>query len=210
LGFFRRVEPIIKGASRSQYADQDLTSRMKMRQTNANISDLKNSIAGSIFAFNNKKPINLHTLILEDATDRILDLIHKQIDPDQFEKLIKWYFERVGASDVTIPPKNENGKKGDADIIANFEPIRTTIYVQAKKHVDETNDWALQQIKEYKNSKELMDDGYSKIGWVISTADKFSDDCVEAAQEAHILLINGEQFPTMLLEAGISNISSAF
>jgi restriction endonuclease Mrr len=210
LGFFHKVEPIVKEVPRNEYADQALTSRMKIRQTNADINDLKDSILKSIRSFEAKEPINLHSLILENATNNVLELIHKQLDPDKFESLIKWYFERTGASNVIIPPKNERDKKGDADIVATYEPIRTIIYVQAKKYVGETDSWAFEQINEYKKFKESMDDGYSKIGWVISTADKFSDDCMEAAQEAHILLINGRQFSTMLLEAGISNLNSAF
>jgi predicted Mrr-cat superfamily restriction endonuclease len=210
LGFFRNVKPVMLDIPRNEYADQVLTSRMKIRTTNANITDLNQSINNAIKSFEFKKPINLHSLIVEKANHDILSLIRTQLNPDKFELLIKWYFEKSGASNVMIPSKNESGKEGDADIVATFDTIRTIIYVQAKYHVGETSAWALEQINDYRTSKDSMDDGYAKTGWVISSGDNFSEECYETAKDAHVILINGAQFATMLLNIGISELENAF
>ncbi|MFQ5650843.1 MAG: hypothetical protein ACE5IY_12950 [bacterium] len=80
--------------------------------------------------------------------------------------------------------------------------------VQAKFHDGETSDWATRQIIEYKNNKESMDVGYSKIAWVVSTADNFSQQCKYLAKEHHVALFNGDDFTTLLLEAGIGDLNN--
>lgn len=214
LGFCWKVKPIETNISRYNYADAPLTARMKIRQTNANIFDLEQSIKKAFNAFIIKKPINLHSKILEASIDNILATLKSELNPDKLELLVKFYFERIGASEVYIPSKNEPGKEGDADVIAIFEHIKTIIYIQAKFHGGKTNEWALQQIKDYKDDKEsvnkldkeVMDDDYSRISWVISTADGYTDEAYKLAREEKIQLIDGKKFVTLLLEAGITNL----
>lgn len=209
LGFVRRVKLIKKDISRYEYADSALTSRMKMRATNANISDLKESIEKAITAFENGQPLNIYSQIISKTRQHVLDTIRTELTPDKFEYLVKWYFQRIGASDVYIPSKNESGKDGDADVVAVFEPIKTIIYSQVKFHTGETSSWAIEQITSYKDQKETMDDGYSKICWVISSADNFSQQSYDFAKEAKVQLIDGKQFATMLLEAGFVNLDKS-
>lgn len=210
LGFVRKVELIKKDIPRYEYADSSLTSRMKIRSTNADITDLKDSIEKALSAYERGKPLNLHSMIINNTEEQIIDLIRKDLTPDKFEILIKWYFQRIGASEVYIPSKNESGKEGDADVVAIFEPIKTIIYSQVKYHNGETSLWAIEQIKSYKDQKETMDDGYSKISWVITSADGFSKDAYEFAKEAKVQLIDVHQLIKMLLEAGIVNLDKAF
>ena len=90
-------------------------------------------------------------------------------------------------------------------------PAELIHYVQAKKHQGETSQWALNQINDYISHKEeSSDDGYTKIGWVVSTAKSFSNNCEEKAKIAGVQLINGLQFAQMLLEIGIGDLDSAF
>lgn len=209
LGFFKKVKTIKKEIPRNEYADSALTSRMKIRQTNANVSDLRESIEKSIIAFDKNQPINIYAQIIEKTSEHILFTIKSELNPDKFELLIQWYFERIGASFTHIPPKNEREKEGDADVVAVFEPLKLIVYTQIKFHGGETSAWAVEQIKNYKEQKERMDDGYSKICWVISSADDFSKQAYELAKENKIQLINGMQFTRMLLEAGITNLERA-
>lgn len=209
LGFVREVKLIKKDISRYDYADAALTSRMKIRSTNANISDLKESVEKAITEFDAGRPLNIYAQIIDKTQQQILDTIRFELTPDKFEQLIKWYFQRIGASEVYIPAKNESGKDGDADVIAVFEPIKTIIYAQVKFHDGETSAWAVNQIQSYKDQNDVMDDGYSKIGWVISSADNFSQQAYDIAKEAKVQLIDGKQFVTMLLEAGIVNLDKA-
>lgn len=209
LGFFRKVTLIEANISRYKYADSALTSRMKIRSTNANITDLKVNLEKALSAFKDKRPINLHSQIMEVSKQQILSLILQELNDHKFELLLKWYFEKIGASDVSIPPKNERDKRGDADIVAVFEPTKTIYYIQAKFYDGETSDWATKQIKEYRENKEKIDDGYSKIGWVVSTSGKFSKQCLDLAKDNNIALFNGLDIVQMLLDAGIENLDKA-
>ena len=220
LGFFRRVNlhQGAKNISRADYADRALTSRMKIRVTNAEISDLEESINTAISHHKENKPLSLHSSIMEQAREIVLENIYKGLDPGKFEELVKWYFRKIGASDASIPSKTGEAQEGmaDVDVIATFESIKTLVYVQAKLHgtESETNEWALEQIREYRENQ-LLDDDYSKIYWVVSTA-KFSEKCVNRAKEIRqkermsLSLINGEEFARMLIDAGIGNLDTAF
>ncbi|MDH5680694.1 MAG: hypothetical protein OEZ36_03840, partial [Spirochaetota bacterium] len=64
LGFFRKVKSIKNDISRYQFADNALFSRMKIRSTNANIVDIKESIEKVIKALENNRPISLFNDIL--------------------------------------------------------------------------------------------------------------------------------------------------
>ena len=209
LGFFWKVEPVHIGISRNKYADQPLTSRMKIRSTTARLDELKDSVDVAMERFSENKPVNLYSSILDSSQEQILSMIRDDLNPDKFERLVKWYFQRAGASSVVIPPKNEQGKNGDADVIAVFEDIKVIIYVQAKHHKKMTSSWALEQIKDYVSQKEGMDDGYAKVAWVVSSADEYSVESRDAAQQNRVLLIDGMEFSRMLLEAGIANLEEA-
>jgi len=212
LGFFRKVKPIATDVSRYEYLDAALTARMKIRQTNADITDLKDSIEEALTAYKEKKPLNIYSQIVEKTSRQILDTIQSKLNPDKFERLVEWYFKRIGATAV-IPSKNESGKEGDADVVATFEFIKTIIYTQVKFHSrgTETDSWAIEQINDYKSQKDRdeIDNGYSKIAWVISSGDRFSDEAKDLAKTANIQLFDGKTFATMLLEAGIANLNGA-
>ena len=223
LGFFRRVElyriggedgPEAKDISRYDYADSALTARMKMQQTNADISDLQNNITRLLEAYRRGVPPNLHARIIEEMQKKTLNLIHDELDPDKFESLINWYFKRVGASRVDMPSKNESDKEGDADIIAVFEPIKVLVYVQAKFHRPNTrtDEWAVEQIRAYvDHRKDAQEhDGYARASWVVSTCDDFTDTCKDEARDAGVTLINGQEFARMLIDAGLDGLDTAF
>ena len=146
LGFARKVKILHKDISRAKFADANLTSRMKIRQTNCLINDLVESIEQSIANFQENRPIHLHSIIVEKTINIILDTIKTELNPDKFEKLVMTYFKTIGANEVTIPAKNERGKEGDADIVAVFENLKLIIYIQAKFHKDKDNEWAINQI----------------------------------------------------------------
>ena len=213
VGFYWDVEPIQLWIERYEYADAALTSRMKIRTTTNLISNLGESINRAIQAKKENIPINLYVSIMSSAFPIVLNNILSDLDDSKLEKLIKWYFDKIGATSTFIPSKNESGKEGDADIIAVFEPLRTIYYVQAKFHRGTTDDWATHQIIDYHNNKveqsaaDSMDDGYNKISWVISTGNKFNDASIKLAQENRVQLINGEELSRLILEAGISDLN---
>lgn len=208
LGFARKVNVIYKNVSREKFADAPLTSRMKIRQTNAQINDLKNSIEKSIENYKANKPIHLHSIVIEQTASIVLEAVKKELNPDKFEKLIRTYFKSIGANEVTTPAKNESNKDGDADIVAVFENLKLIIYIQAKFQTGQISEWGTNQILDYKTNKESLDDGYNKIAWVITTADTFNKDAENIAKDNEIQLINGLEFAKMLLNAGIGLLNT--
>lgn len=204
LGFFWKVEPVAVNISRGKYADALLTRRMHFRGTNINCNDIKDSIDSAVKNFNEKKPIDLFSDIVDKCGDDILKLIKEKLNPAKFEKLIQLYFKQCGANDVYKPSKSDNDE-GDCDVEALFEPIKTVIHVQAKFYDKVAGKLAIEQINDF---IEVIneDDGYIHIGWVISTCDDFSDEAKKLASQKNILLINGETFAEMLIRSGIHTI----
>ena len=183
LGFFRRVEPLARDIPRSGYADAKLTARMKVRQTNVEITDLRESIEDSIARYKENRPINLRNLVMGKCAPEVKETILAALSPDDFEKLIAQYLKLQGAT-TDIPAKNESDKEGDADVIATFESLKLIIYVQAKRHDGETDAWAVEQIQQYaKYQKGLGDDDeFVRLPWAISTAGEFSESCKDRAR----------------------------
>jgi len=207
IGFLRKVKKIQEEIPRSEYANAALTRRMKFQGTTANISDIKDDIYFAIDSYKKNKPISLKSTLLEETVNIWLKIIKKELNPDKFEKLVLLYFQRVGASNVHIPPKNESEKEGDVDIVADFEHIKSTICVQAKFHDNETNDWAIEQIKESAESKKYFNDGYSTQYWVITSGDSFTEEAKKLASLNNIILIDGREFVKMIIDIGIQNIT---
>jgi restriction endonuclease Mrr len=208
LGFARKVKVLYKNVSRAKFADAKLTSRMKIRQTNGSINDLKKNIEKSITNYEENKPIHHHSIIVEKTASHVLESIKTELNPDKFEKLVKTYFKTIGANEVTIPAKNARDKEGDADIVAVFENIKLIIYIQAKFHKGNVNEWGTNQILDYKTNKESIDDGYNKIAWVITSADTFNEQAEKIATENEIQLIDGLEFSKMLLNAGFNLLNT--
>ncbi len=207
LGYFWKVEPVAVNISRSKYADALLTRRMHFRGTNINCNKIKDSIDSAIKNFNENKPIDLFSDIVDSCGKDILKLIKEKLNPAKFEKLIELYFKQCGANDVYKPSKTDNDE-GDCDVEAVFEPIKTIIHVQAKFYDKVAGKWAIEQIDDFIEfiDNKPEDDGYIHIGWVISTCDDFSDKAKELATQNNRLLINGETFAEMLIRSGIHTI----
>jgi len=204
LGFFRRVSTIKENISRYDFADAALTSRLKIRQTNANITDLTDDVNKAINAYRRGERINIRRMILDVAIEKIHSQFREQLNPDKWESLIRKFFEKSGASKVEIPPKNKSEKVGDADIVAIFEPLKTVYYVQAKFHDGNTcDDFCVRQIDEYRDQPNQLFDGYTAISWVVSSCKDFSPEVKSAAEKSNVMLINGGEFTEMLLNVGI-------
>ena len=218
LGFYRDVEVYkignieAKDISRHDYADRALTARMKVRNTNVDVSDLSRNIESALNAYGKGKPMTLRSTCEYNRLGKeLLGLIYSQLSPRKFESLLQWYFQRIGAS-VDIPAKT-HGKGGDADITASFDSLRLTIHVQAKHHDPDTatDSWPVQQVRDYARDyvegkdREATDDDVHAL-WVVSTSKKFTDTCANEAREHGVVLINGIQFAHMLLDAGLESL----
>lgn len=198
-----------KEISRYDYADSALTARMKTRGTNVEITDIKKSLKKALAAFSEQKPLRLYSWAINDGAEGLLEEIHRGLNPDKFEALIKWYFERLGAS-AEISSKNQRGE-GDVDIVASLDRLRLTIYVQAKFHKtdSETDDWAVRQVDDYAqwaDEQQVFPDEHIVARWVVSTCRDFTDNCRTTAEKAGVILVNGIEFARMLLDAGLERL----
>ena len=211
IGFFIKVMPIVENVPRKLVSGM-LISRMKIRTTNADITDIAEFVETGIKAGKENKPITLYGEVVDSLVEQMRKKIVTVLNPDKFERLVKWYLERCGASSAWIPAKNEAGKKdgADADVIAEFDNLKYIVYVQAKWHEGETSDWAVYQINSYKDQKSEGDSAYSYATWVISSAEKFSEQAVADAEEKGVRLIDGKEFARMLLDIGLLDIDDAF
>lgn len=208
IGFLRKVEPVETEIPRYEYADAALTARMRIRQTNANISELEASVNAALAAFKQQKPIDFKNMLLESSVEPWLEIIKSSLNPAKFETLVRLYFERIGATSVEMhPAEHSPDKSGDVDVAAEFESLRTIIHVQVKFYQGETAELPVQQLKDYAASIETIRDGYLRMYWVISSSDSFSSECERLAAENSILLIDGRQFVRMLIGAGMQNIT---
>lgn len=209
IGFYITVKAIVKDVPR-EYVEGPFVSRMKIRGADADISDIGDFVERGINAGKENKPITLYESTIEDLTNKMKDAIQSVLDDTRFEKLIKWYLNKCGANSI-IPAKNEHGKENgaDADTVAVFDNLKHIVYVQAKHHTGMTSDWAVTQVKEYKEQKS-GDPDYTYASWVITSADDFSIEAKNLAYESGIRLINGSEFARMLLDIGLLNLDDAF
>lgn len=204
LGFYRKVKIVAKNLSRWDYADQKLYSRLKVLQTNVDITDLKESVDN---ALKNKK-INLKNSIIQSSWKNLLNQIHTYSNDQKFEELVGSYFRSIGGR-IEIPSKNESPtENGDADVIAFFDRLNVAIMVQVKKHTNKTDDWAVSQIISFKKNHQYSD--WTTVLWVVSTCDEYSEGAKKIATENDdsVRLINGEEFAKMILESGLGWIPS--
>lgn len=204
LGFFRKVEPIAIHLSRQEYADQALYSRMKIMQTNADISDIWPNIKEAIDRAEKNHPINIHEELIKSTLPTAQQTINDYVQHYRYEDLVEKYLRAIGASEVVKPATNESKtEEGDADRVAYFEELKVAIMVQVKKHNQITNGWAVDQITAYKENH--TNEEYSVQLWVISNANEFSADAKQKARDANVRLINGEDFARMILEIGLKH-----
>lgn len=204
IGFVVKFE-LLRRLPRS-YADSALTSRMKYRGTNCEISDLQNSIRQALAA---DGPVSIHDSICAKAAEDVLAAIQEKLNDQTLELTIKWYMQRMGADRVEIPAKNQPGKEdgADADIIAEFNDLGLVYYIQAKKHDQQTSAWAVEQIERYRQQMQPEGSNITYIAWVVSTG-QFDENMSERAKEANVRLIGGLEFAQMLLHCGIQDIDA--
>ncbi|ULG71398.1 restriction endonuclease [Macrococcus brunensis] len=212
LGFFIPVSIIETGIPRALYTDSGLSSKLKYRGSNLvlNDKDIDCKIGKMILDFNEKKPVH----DFGDRRVRIVNEVHEYIQdslkPDQFEKLVKAYFEHIGATRVEIPSKNGkfelNDEVADIDVKAYFKLLDLTIYVQVKHHADgtATGEHAIRQIDRFKYDGDKEDSKLlpiSSLKWVITTA-SVDEGLIEAAKEKNIRVFHEKQFAELLVDAG--------
>ena len=207
LGFYRRVSPVEKGVSKWDFADSALAARMKTQWTTVDISELRSNLEEALDRHRRGKPLRLYDEAIEPTRGELLEAICRTLTPTKFELLIKWYFKRLGAA-VSTPKKRQRGKKGDADVMASFDSLKFTVYIQAKFHHKgtTTGQLGIEQITSYAEWVAASDcNEHTTAKWVISTG-VFDEAGEKLARDRGVVLINGEEFAQMLLDAGLEGL----
>lgn len=206
MGFYRKVELIATNIPRSEYAPQHLYSAMKNRGTNACLSEeVAREVDTAVTDWMHNKPINLKSEIENTVAEPILGLIRNLLQDMKFESLVEWYLKEIGAV-VEKPAKNScQTQDGDADLIAHFDAIETTVMVRVKKHEGHTGDWAVSQIASYAEKGGIKD--FMNQMWVVSTCEDYSDEAKQIAEEKGVRLITGLDFAKMILSVGIKSLT---
>ena len=207
IGFYRRVSPVPSGQDipRWEYADAALTSRMKIRQTNSCITDLRTSVDNALERWRDQKPLNLKSQLRSDLVNPVLKLLQTQLNEDKFEALVVQLMKTLGA-EIEPHAKNETStEQGDADCVAIFNDIKVAILIQVKHHTETTESWAVEQIEAFRKNHNY--DEYTTAMWVISTCSQYSETAIKMAEDEGVRLIDGEEFASMLLEYGIGYIN---
>lgn len=188
-----------------RFALAALQSRMKVRQTCADASDLIDEIQDAIKIGSDASAPSFES----DLRRKLIQEAHKEIssgrlDPFAFERLVASVLTSLGGTDVRIVPRNLD--KG-VDILAVFPLAHTfkfTLGVQAKHYKLEppVDPSVIDQL-----SAGMEAEGVS-FGWVV-TSGSFSQEAIarkdeiEERQGIRIELIDGEQLATRVIEAGL-------
>lgn len=223
LGFKWKVQIVKLEIPTSLYAKNALRARLGNQQAIVQGNDLESEVEYAL----SSKPIDLSSEIRSVATNLVLEKIMENTSPQKFEKLIKWYFSKLGATSTQILPKRPKGKKGDedADIIAIFDHLNLVIFTQAKFYTGKVNDKkAIDQLYKYIYEKAVDYSEYSIQGWIIcSASEKENDKYLETLNSEFEIkqqelfsdksifvvyrLVLGEEFANSLLEYGIQGLS---
>lgn len=204
MGFYRKVIPVVQNLPRGDYAKQPLYSRMKIRTTNADITDLADGVEQ---AMNQKEPINLKTSFVSESAKILCKQMQELLNDQKVEELVSWYFKSLGAS-VYAPPKNSaTTEEGDADVIATFDRLNNhTILIQVKAHQWYTDEWAVEQICSYSDTFKCDLEERTTQLWVISTCEDFTEKTKLLAEEKGVHLVNGLAFAEMLIDNGLYSL----
>lgn len=208
LGFFWEVEPVELNILRDGYADNKLQRRLKFQMTNIEMTDLASEIESAIENHRNGKTLNLKGVIAEGTRNIIVEKLCCAINDVGFEKVVKWYMERLGATSVFIPAKNNlSHSQGDADVIALFDELQLAVFVQVKQYDRQVEKDALEQIVcAYDSYKDQYPDRLAAL-WVVTTCNVFSQDAIDFANEYNVRCIGGDEFADMMLDVGIKNLN---
>ncbi len=202
IGWEWEVEILADCNPRDGYASTSLLSRMKCQQLTLCLDALKDDVELALSKYRENKPYCFE----EELARKCHDILDEFGTPDEFERLVKNYFVRLGGqADVlskNYSGKDGSGKVGDCDVSALFPALRLNILVQCKKHWGKTNEWSVRQITDFAKA-ETESEGWSYVKWVVSFADDFTDEAKELAKKEGVILISGNEFCRMLVTSGV-------
>ena len=204
LGFFWKVKPVELNISRELFAKDALRRRLKFQGTDNNITQLGQDVEDAIKRHHDNVPFLLKNEIVNSAWQIVLDKVQSIANDSAFEKTVKYYLERLGATSVMIPAKTLLSKEqGDADVVAIFEALQIKVIVQVKHYLKKVD---VEAVKQIVDSMSVYEDSfYTVIPWVVAACDTFTDEAQMFAEENGVRLITGSEFTRSLLDIGFGS-----
>lgn len=206
-GFFWKVKQVETDISKG-YASNGIQKRLKCQMTNIEMTDLGEDLEEAIIRKRNNSTIFIKEEIVNDISGTVVDKLTKRINDQDFEKVVKWYLEEIGADIAMIPSKNKlAANSGDADVIALINDLQVVVFAQVKQYQNSVGKSAIEQVvKAYQSYKDGFEE-YSPILWVVTTCNTFDNDALVYAAANHVRCITGDEFARMMLDVGIKNLN---
>lgn len=210
LGFAVKVEPIVEYLSRNDYLNSVMTSKLKNYSASAVLP--KNEVTRIIKNSQGKTAIHDFSNTKAAIVDQVTKYI-SHLNPDEFELLVKYYLDNLGADSTYQPPKNEkhegNGHIADIDVIAPFTDLGIAIFAQVKHHQDTETRTGLDQLIAYNNINDDAYKTYVPVKWLVTTASLPEDLLIEARQN-QIHVIQNTDFAELPVEQGLKISADVF
>lgn len=187
------------------YCGAGLISRLKYQGTCVSATDLIEDIERAIESSKKKRKPSFKNQLNENLKQIVGEfLVSKDayLDDRKLEKLVKDLMYALGATTSEIPAKTRyKNSIADVDILANFVHLGLQIYVQVKKHKQESGEHAVNQIIE---AIKIDNPDSSKpiFGWVVTTG-KFTEKAENLANKNGIRVINGDDLAEMIVTVGL-------
>lgn len=205
LGFFWKVKPVELNISRELHAKDSLRRRLKFQGTDNNLTPIGQEVEEAIKRHRDNSPLILKNVIVDTTCHVVLEKLQSISSDSAFEKVTKYYLERLGATNVMIPAKPLLSKEqGDADVIAVFEALQIKVIVQVKHYLKAIDAEAVKQILASKSFYE--DSTYTVIPWVVAACDTYTEGAQNLAEENGVRLITGSEFARLLLDVGFGTL----
>jgi predicted Mrr-cat superfamily restriction endonuclease len=193
-------EPIARRIARA-----GLQSRMKIRQTCADASDLIAEIEEALAATNADRPptfgVDLRARLIDQAT---AEMRSGRMDSYGFENLVATLLRSLGAAEVRVVGRSQDL---GVDIVATFTlantfPVRIGVQAKHFRPDPPVGPGVVDQLVAGMEAEEIT------LGWV-ATSGSFSPDAVTRKEQLEeqrgisIELVDGDQLGAMLVEGGL-------
>lgn len=186
-----------------------MVSRLKYQGTCVGASEFIEDIENSLILAKENKTPSFKNQLKENLKKEVSELLISKeayLDDRKFEKLVMELMEGLGAKTSSIPSKSRYGSNiADVDVIANFVHLGIQVYVQVKKHSNESDEYAVKQVIEA-IKHDNTDGAIPIIGWVITSAN-FSEEAERLANNNGIRVINGEELSEMIISVGLEKFN---
>lgn len=190
------------------FCGSGLISRLKYQGTCVSASDFLDDIENAIENSTKGRIPSYKSQLNEKLKQEVAEFLKSKesyLDDKKFEELVRQLMLGLGANSSIIPPKTRYIKykdsKADIDVIADFIHLGINIYIQVKKHNNESDDHAVKQLLEA--MKIDNPDGTKPIfGWVV-TSGTFNSEAEKLANKNSIKVVNGEDLAEMIISVGL-------